>query len=198
MIAALALLVGGAGTVSAVPGGTPGSDSGGAGGAAGNGRVGSGRLDGGGYWLRAEGTFAPPSAFVPSPAKTYDMRLVPAAARIEIGQFSVDTGTTVTARLRGLVPGRAYGMHVHTAPCGSDPKDAGPHYQHRPSPTAEPGNEVWLDFRTDANGEGSARARHGWGFRPGGAGSVVIHDAPGGAGARLACFTVPFGSYGAL
>lgn len=35
--------------------------------------------------------------------------------------------------------------------------------------------------------------RHDWGFRQGGAGSVVLYDGAGAGGARLACFTVPFG-----
>lgn len=87
-------------------------------------------------------------------------------------------------------------MHVHTSPCGADPAAAGPHYQHRPAATADPVNEVWLDFRTDEEGDGRAEALHGWGFREGGARSVIIHDRQGGAGERAACFTVPFGPHG--
>ncbi|MCZ9343538.1 superoxide dismutase family protein, partial [Streptomyces sp. TRM76130] len=67
-------------------------------------------------------------------------------------------------------------------PCGADPAAAGGHYQHRPSADpahANPDNEVWLDFTPDAHGEGQAQARHDWGFRPGAASSVVIHDRPG-------------------
>ncbi|PCG87844.1 superoxide dismutase [Streptomyces sp. WZ.A104] len=148
---------------------------------------------GGGFWMRAAGVFSPPGSFVPSEALTYDTVLVPAGARIEVMEYADGAGTRVTARLRGLVPNRAYGMHVHTSPCGADPAAAGPHYQHRPSATADPVNEVWLDFRTDADGAGRAGARHRWGFREGGAGSVIIHDRQGGAGERAACFTVPFG-----
>ncbi|WP_312885674.1 hypothetical protein [Streptomyces physcomitrii] len=55
-----------------------------------------------------------------------------------------------------------------------------------------PHNEVWLDFTSDGHGEGFAAAHHQWGFRPGEANSVVIHQEPGGAGERLACFTGPF------
>ncbi|WP_405481538.1 hypothetical protein [Streptomyces sp. NBC_00009] len=47
-------------------------------------------------------------------------------------------------------------------------------------------------FTTDAHGAGAATARQGWEFRPGEARSVVLHGMPGGAGARIACFTVPF------
>ncbi|MFI1187356.1 superoxide dismutase family protein [Streptomyces californicus] len=148
---------------------------------------------GGSTWTRASGVFSPPGAFVPSDALTYDTRLVPAGARVEITEFAGPSGTRVEARLRGLVPGRAYGMHVHTSPCGADPAAAGPHYQHRPAATADPVNEVWLDFRTDEDGDGSAKALRGWAFREGGARSVIIHDRQGGAGERAACFTVPFG-----
>ncbi|MFC9248079.1 superoxide dismutase family protein [Streptomyces sp. NPDC057136] len=151
---------------------------------------------GDGFWLRSQASFAPPNAFIPSSAITYDMDRVPAAARIEITQHSDASGTAVGAQLRGLVPNHAYGMHVHTSPCSADPKAAGPHYRHRAEGHADPANEVWLDFTTDGEGNGSSRVRHGWGFREGGARSVVIHDEQGGAGDRLACFTVPFGSYG--
>ncbi|UZI31553.1 superoxide dismutase family protein [Streptomyces sp. VB1] len=151
---------------------------------------------GGRSWMRAAGVFSPPGSFLPSDALTYDTRLVPAGARIEVTQFADPSGTRVGARLRGLVPGRAYGMHVHTSPCGADPAAAGPHYQHRPAATADPVNEVWLDFRTDEEGDGRAEALHGWGFREDGARSVIIHDRQGGAGERAACFTVPFGPHG--
>ncbi|MEU2066032.1 superoxide dismutase family protein [Streptomyces anulatus] len=151
---------------------------------------------GGSSWMRAAGVFSPPGSFVPSDALTYDTRLVPAGARIEVTQLADPSGTRVGARLRGLAPGRAYGMHVHTSPCGADPTAAGPHYQHRPAATADPVNEVWLDFRTDEEGDGRAEALHGWGFREGGARSVIIHDRQGGAGERAACFTVPFGPHG--
>ncbi|MEU0377630.1 superoxide dismutase family protein [Streptomyces cyaneofuscatus] len=148
----------------------------------------------GGFWMRADGVFSPPGSFVPSDALTYDTALVPAAARIEITQYADRTSHHVGTRLRGLVPNRAYGMHVHTSPCAADPASAGPHYQHRASATADPVNEVWLDFRTDRNGNGEAEVRHEWGFRDGGARSVIVHDAQGGAGKRVACFTVPFSS----
>lgn len=151
---------------------------------------------GGSSWMRATGVFSPPGSFVPSDALTYDTRLVPAGARVEITELADPFGTRVEARLRGLVPGRAYGMHVHTSPCGADPAAAGPHYQHRPAATADPVNEVWLDFRTDRDGEGRAEALQDWEFRKGGARSVIIHDRQGGAGERAACFTVPFGPRG--
>lgn len=195
--AALVMLGGG---VSIAHGAADGPDGGGhaahtagAGGAGEAGPVG-GASRSGVFWMRAGGVFSPPGSFVPSDALTYDTALVPAAARIEITQYSDRTSHRVGTRLRGLVPNRAYGMHVHTSPCAADPASAGPHYQHRASATADPVNEVWLDFRTDRNGVGEAEARHEWGFRDGGARSVVVHDAQGGAGKRVACFTVPFSS----
>ncbi|MDJ0462903.1 superoxide dismutase family protein [Streptomyces sp. H27-C3] len=146
------------------------------------------------FRMRAEGRFAPPSALVPSDAVTYDMDLVPAAAFIEVEQKSDANGTRVRVRVRDVQPGHAYGAHVHTAPCGPRPEDAGPRYQHVLDPDrVDPANEVWLDFTADARGEGTASAHHGWGFRPGEARSVVVHGAPGGAGERVACFSVPFG-----
>jgi Cu-Zn family superoxide dismutase len=150
-----------------------------------------------GYWMRTDARFAPPGAFVPSAAVTYDMKLVPAASWIEVSQRSEERGaTTVKLRVTGLKPGHAYGVHVHQKPCGADPAAAGGHYQHRPSQDpadVNADNEVWLDFTADAHGAGRASARHDWNFRRGEAASVVLHGEQGGAGTRLACFTVPFG-----
>ena len=154
------------------------------------------------YWMRAEATFAPPSAFLESTAKTYDLKLVPAAGWIEVRQFTDETGTKVDLRVKGLAAGRAYGAHVHQKPCGTDPADAGGHYQNEVDPvqpSKDPkylnaDNEVWLDFTTDRAGNGEATAHHSWNFRRGAAASVVLHREQGGAGDRLACFTVPFGS----
>lgn len=153
------------------------------------------------YRVRVDGQFAPPSAFVPSPAITYDMDLVPAASWIGVEQHGKPGGgMTVTLRVKGLKPGYAYGAHVHQKPCGAELTAAGGHYQHRKDPVqpsedpayVNPRNEVWLDFTTGPDGAGRASARHAWEFRQGGAGSVVLHREQGGAGDRLACFTVPF------
>ncbi|MEU2264315.1 superoxide dismutase family protein [Streptomyces sp. NPDC019645] len=154
------------------------------------------RSDGEGVALRAYGRFAPPGSFVPSTALTYDRMLVPAGAWIVVEQSTERSGTVVRARVGGVKAGYAFGAHVHTAPCDADPAGAGPHYQHRPAPGAEPANELWLDFTTDAAGEGNAETRHDWRLRRGGAQSVVLHAEQGGAGTRVACFTVPFGGYG--
>ncbi|MFE6959045.1 superoxide dismutase family protein [Streptomyces sp. NPDC057696] len=157
-------------------------------------------MDLGGYGVREAARFSPPNAVVASPALTYDMKLVPAGARIEVVQRGGHGRVSVSVRVEGLVAGRAYGAHVHQGECGGDPAAAGGHYQHREDPVrpsldpahANPENEVWLGFTTDAHGAGAATARQGWEFRPGEARSVVLHGMPGGAGARIACFTVPF------
>ncbi|GHD22023.1 hypothetical protein GCM10010313_56370 [Streptomyces violarus] len=149
------------------------------------------------YSVRAEARFEVPGAADRSAALTYDRSLVPVASWIEVRQHTAPGGaTTVRLKVAGMKPGHAYGVHVHQKPCGADPEAAGGHYQHRPSSDphhVSPDNEVWLDFTADRRGAGAASARHDWGFRPGEASSVVIHDVPGGAGVRAACFTVPFG-----
>ncbi len=141
--------------------------------------------------VRAAGRFAPPTAFVPSSAITYDQPLVPAASWIEVTQHSDQRGTRVSLRVRGLEPGYAYGVHVHQKPCGADPAAAGGHYQNVPGEMS-PENEVWLDFTARKDGSGKASAFHDWGFRRGEAAAVVLHREQGGAGERLACFSVPF------
>jgi Cu-Zn family superoxide dismutase len=154
------------------------------------------------FRLATAARFSPPGAFVPSLALTYDTQLVPAGARVEVEEHSVRGRTTVRLRVSGVRPGHAFGAHVHGKPCGADPAAAGGHYQNRVDPvqpSTDPRyvnaqNEVWLDFTSDARGRGTARATHTWGFRDGEARSVVIHDEPGTKGARVACFTVPFGA----
>jgi Cu-Zn family superoxide dismutase len=148
-----------------------------------------------GYTMTTDGVFAGKKSA--TTAFTYNKKLVPVGSWVQVGQRTAPGGaTTVTLRVEGLKPGHAYGVHVHTKPCAADPAAAGGHYQHKPStdPAAvNPRNEVWLDFTTDRKGSGKASAHHSWGFRQGEAGSVVIHDEPGSAGARVGCFTVPFG-----
>ncbi|MHC5906823.1 superoxide dismutase family protein [Streptomyces sp. S6] len=147
--------------------------------------------------LRADARFAPPTAFVPSDAVTYDQDLVPAGSSIEVVQRTANGGATVvTLRVSGFPAGRAFGAHVHQKACGADPAAAGGHYQHVPGTGPEhvnEENEVWLDFTTGQSGSGVGAASHSWTFRPGEAASVVIHDEPGTKGARVGCFTVPFG-----
>ncbi|WP_369202321.1 superoxide dismutase family protein [Streptomyces sp. PU-14G] len=151
--------------------------------------------------------FSPANAFVRPDAVTYDRAKVPAGASIGVVRTVTDGATTVRLEVGGLPKNRTYGAHVHTEPCGAKPDEAGPHYQNEKDPVrpstdpryANPRNEVWLDFTTDAEGEGKAVSRHDWTFRKGEARSVVLHETgtrteaghAGEAGARLACFTVP-------
>ncbi|MEU4152584.1 superoxide dismutase family protein [Streptomyces sp. NPDC026659] len=148
-----------------------------------------------GYTVDAEGRFAPPTAFVPSAAVTYDQALVPAAGTIRVRQLAgPGAATTVELRVSGLKPGRTYGAYVHQRACGSTGADAGERYRNDAAAGSTAANEVRLGFNTDARGAGAASVRHGWGFRRGEAASVVIQDRPGTVGVRrVACFTVPFG-----
>ncbi|NJP99601.1 superoxide dismutase family protein [Streptomyces sp. PLAI1-29] len=155
------------------------------------------------------GSFVTPAGFRGAGAVTYDPAAVPPGARITVARRADASGTRVGLKVTGVQPGRTYGAHVHTRPCGKNPETAGPHYQNRPDPNqpstsrryANPRNEVWLDFTTDATGTGMAETRHRWHFRPGQARSVVLHEhatetkdgVAGDAGARVACYTVPLG-----
>lgn len=131
-------------------------------------------------------------------AVTYDRR-VPVGATATVLRLSGAHRTLVSLTPLGLTPNREYGAHVHTRPCGPNPADAGPHYQHVPSTDpvfANPDNEIWLDFHTDATGTALSMSTVDWTFTDRQAQSVVIHEHhthPGGvAGARLACLNVDF------
>lgn len=201
--AALAMLTGGgaAPAGNADAGNAPAAGSAVAGSApAGSAVVGNkdaGNAPAGGYWQRVHAQFSPPTAFLPSSAVTYDMKLVPAASRIEVEQTTAPSGTRVTARLAGLKPGHAFGMRVHTGPCGSTPGEAGPRYlRSTDGRKAGPDDEMRLDFTTDTGGAATVTARRGWNFRPGGARSVVIDGARGGTADPVACYTVLFAPTG--
>lgn len=60
---------------------------------------------------------------------------------------------------------------------------------------ANPANEAWLDFTTDANGAASSETTVPWRPRAG-ARAVIVHALQtmegGVAGARLACTNIPF------
>lgn len=153
-------------------------------------------------------TFAAPARSGRQPvAITYDTKLVAVGAAAAVGTTSADDTTKVRLDVWKLAPNHRFGAHVHTRACGAKPADAGPHYQDRKDPVspsvdpayANPDNEVWLDFATDASGAGHATADLPWRFRAGAANSVVIHahhtstepGKAGMAGDRLACITVP-------
>lgn len=159
------------------------------------------------YRLRAWAMFSSPDEDPPAAAITYDPSLVPQGARVEVEQRVADGRTTITLGVRGVRPGHTFGAHVHTDACGPRPADSGPHYRDiegdDPS-LANAENEVWLDVTADGRGTGRSTAVQEWTFRPGEAASVVLHEratsdghdghgAPGEAGGRVACVTVPFG-----
>jgi Cu-Zn family superoxide dismutase len=158
----------------------------------------------------ASGTFLPYRAG--ATAITYDPAVVPAGATAQVSITTTSAGMAVGLAASGLVPRRAYGAHLHTKPCAALPAEAGPHYQHTPDPAAaasppsvdpsyaNPHNEVWLDFTTDAGGTATATAEQAWRFAPGaGARSLILHTqqtstspgTAGTAGARVACLTLP-------
>lgn len=160
---------------------------------------------GGQYQLDAWGRFGTAGERGVPAAVTYEAALVPRGAKVAVRQRIAGEGMSVELRATGLRPGHTYGTHVHTDPCGADPEDSGPHYQHRTGDDpalANPDNEVWLDFTADEDGEGEASVWQPWTFRPGEARSVVLHEEatstgedgrePGDAGARVGCLTVPF------
>jgi Cu-Zn family superoxide dismutase len=141
-------------------------------------------------------------------ADNYDKALVPDGAKVFVAENVHDGLTTVVLDVRGLVPNHAYGAHAHAKPCGAKPEDAGAHYQHNADPVkpsvnpafANPMNEIWLDFTTDAKGNATKASTVDWAFGAAPAGSVVIHAEPtktapgqaGMAGARAACVSIAF------
>ncbi|WP_028920966.1 superoxide dismutase family protein [Pseudonocardia acaciae] len=141
-------------------------------------------------------------------ASNYDKTLVPNGAKMVVAEYIYDGSTTVTLNVRGLVPNRAYGAHAHAMPCGPKGDDAGPHFQHETDPVkpsvdpnyANPRNEIWLDFTTDAQGNATAATTVPWVFSNARAASVVIHadstqtgpGKAGTAGARAGCLSVGF------
>jgi len=115
----------------------------------------------------------------------------------QVHSWARNGGTDLRLMVRGLPANRSFGAHVHVTPCGSDPLASGGHYQHGTTGTLAE-REVWLDFTTNADGEGVGTTHIPWLITAGTAGSVVIHANPtnpttGAAGARLVCTNVPFG-----
>jgi Cu-Zn family superoxide dismutase len=141
-------------------------------------------------------------------ATNYNKTLVPDGSKVLVAENVYDGATTVTLNVRGLVPNRAYGAHAHAMPCGPTGEAAGPHFQHTPDPVkpsvdpafANSSNEIWLDFKTDAQGDATTASTVPWVFTNAKAASVVIHADPtqtapgkaGTAGARVGCVSVGF------
>ncbi|WP_181784553.1 superoxide dismutase family protein [Pseudonocardia pini] len=143
-------------------------------------------------------------------AVTYDPALVPVGAQAKVTGETSGTSSVVTLAVTGLLPNRTYGAHAHQKPCGPAAADSGAHFQHTADPVkpsvdpafANPVNEVWLDFTTDAEGAGSVTATQSeWAFTEQAAPrSVVIHALPtstepgkaGTAGDRAGCVSAEF------
>jgi len=171
--------------------------------------------------LTGVGLAAPSSANMPSTAEGALTRYTSVPEVLPVGAWArvraIETGsgkTVVTLQARGFTANETYGAHAHYKPCGATGGAAGAHYQNveeRPGNEvtastdpayANPDNEVWLDFTTDSEGNGSAQTVVDWQFRPSASGrSVVIHanhtshggtPPAGNAGARLGCLSVPF------
>lgn len=135
---------------------------------------------------------------------------VPAGATARVQSVETGSGRTITTlTVTGLRPNTTYGSHAHVNACGATGSAAGPHFQHVVDPVtpsvdpvyANPANEIWLDFTTDAAGEGHAKSKVDWQYAPDRRPrSVIIHatatntgqNNSGTAGPRLACLTVPF------
>jgi superoxide dismutase, Cu-Zn family len=159
----------------------------------------------------AQGDLAPPGRA--SNAFTYDTALAPEGAHLAVYVSASPASTRVHLVVEGLVPERGYAVHAHANPCGATGDGAGPHFQNRPDPAATPDkpstdpayanpqNEIWLDLRTDGDGNGESSTEVPFVFGARAPASVVIHEAAttatgpgqaGSAGGRLACLTVPF------
>jgi superoxide dismutase, Cu-Zn family len=142
-------------------------------------------------------------------AVTYDTAKVPDGAKVTVlGVPTIGGGTTVLLKLKGLLPHRAYGAHVHVKKCGAAPAASGPHFQNVVDPVqpsvdpayANPRNEIWLDVHTDGKGFAYTSSTVDWQFVERHAQSVVLHNEhthtkpgeAGTAGPRLACVNVRF------
>lgn len=166
---------------------------------------------GGGAGAEAEGVLAPPERA--TTAFTYNPALAPEGAQVEVESETRGTSTEIRLDVDGLLPNRGYAAHAHANACGPTGDAAGPHFQNDVDPAAAPGkpstdpayanpqNEIWLDLRTDGNGDGESRAEVPFAFSGRAPASVVIHEAEatntgpgqaGTAGARIACLNVPF------
>jgi Cu-Zn family superoxide dismutase len=166
---------------------------------------------GGNEGIGADGVLTPPERA--TTAFTYNPALAPEGATIEVDVTPRGTSTEVLLDVEGLLPNRGYAAHAHVNACGPTGDAAGPHFQNRVDPAAAPGkpstdpayanpqNEIWLDLRTDGDGDGESRVEVPFAFTDRAPASVVIHEAEttgtaagqaGTAGARLACITVPF------
>ena len=205
LVAATALLAAGCGSGSGTGQAAPAASAGAAAASA------ASAATGGSGGAGSEGVLAPPERA--TTAFTYNPALAPEGATIKVGVDARGGSTAVRLDVAGLLPSRGYAAHAHVKPCGPTGDVAGPHFQNQVDPAAAPGkpstdpayanpqNEIWLDLRTDGNGDGESRVEVPFTFTDRVPASIVIHEAEatgtapgqaGSAGARLACITVPF------
>lgn len=126
-------------------------------------------------------------------AIVYNRKFVPKGAQASLTAESVGGKTVTSLVVEGLLPNHRYGAHLHVAPCGDHPGDAGAHFQHVAG-RADAASEVWLDLKTDDSGAGRATAHHDWPLTGAMPRSLVLHstatapsDPPA---ARVACLTL--------
>jgi superoxide dismutase, Cu-Zn family len=113
--------------------------------------------------------------------------------------FDEDGSLRIELAVAGFPPSRTFGSHLHRLAC-DDPMKAGTHYQNQPFPTggsatdpvyANNTNEAWLDFITDASGNGEKVLTVDWLPRSGEARAIIFHHMASGvggvSGAKLAC-----------
>src|SRR4051812_40872345 len=92
-----------------------------------------------------------------------------AVARVD-AVYDAAGSSIVVLHVKGLAPNTAYGAHAHANACGLTGSAAGPHYQHvvdPHQPSTDPAyanaqNEIWLDFETDSEGNGTGTAKVDW------------------------------------
>ncbi|OHV47404.1 superoxide dismutase [Pseudofrankia sp. BMG5.36] len=136
-------------------------------------------------------------------AVTYDPTRVPVDSDVAVVLVQTTGQTLTLLTVRGLPANQHFGAHVHANACGENPEAAGPHYQNKVDPKqpsvnpdyANPSNEIWLDFTTDATGSAHVESTVPWTFSDRPHKSIVIHAQhtatdpghAGTAGARLAC-----------
>jgi superoxide dismutase, Cu-Zn family len=142
-------------------------------------------------------------------AFTYNPDLAPVGAQLAVYANSTADTTTIRLKVVGLLPNRTYVADAHVNACGRTSDAAGPRFQNRSDPAATPGrtstqpaysssqNEVWLDFRTDGNGDAEPTTKVPFTFNDRVPASLVISEAETTtptqgdlAGAHLACLSV--------
>jgi superoxide dismutase, Cu-Zn family len=138
--------------------------------------------------------YAPMMAGMPNPIDNPN-------ARASAVAFDVDGDLRIELAVENFPASRRFGSHLHQRDCMDE--KAGGHYQNMPFPMggtatdpmfANPTNEAWLDFTTDATGAGAIELTVEWLPRAGEGKGIIFHHMETGeggvAGARLACLPI--------